>query len=165
MPADLWVRPVGVLPILNHAPPLLVQAALFIALLLAASAFDIRKRIVPNTICALIAGAGLLQFSPARLLGVLAALPLLLAAMGREGSMGGGDIKLTAAAGLVLGLGGGLVGMALGLAQALLFYGVRKLCALLDRKRPPVPLALPLAPFLSLGFTAVYFINFGGPAI
>ena len=153
------------LPVPLHTPLLLVQAALFIGLLLAASAFDIRKRIIPNTVCALIAGAGLLQFSPARLLGVLAALPLLIAAMGKEGCMGGGDIKLTAAAGVVLGLGAGLLGLALGLALTILFHGVQTLCARLSRRHTSVPDVLPLAPFLSLGFTAAYFLHFGGTAL
>lgn len=161
MPGNLWARPVGVLPVpLPELSPLLLQAALFIALLAAASAIDVHKRIIPNTLCALIAGAGLLQFSPARLLGVLAALPLLIAAMRKPGSMGGGDIKLTAAAGLVLGLGGGLAGLALGLALALLFYGARQLQARLERKGRTVPASLPLAPLLSLGFVTVYFLSF-----
>lgn len=134
--------------------PLLLQAALFAALLLTASVLDIRYRLIPNTICALIGAAGLLQFSPARLPGILTALPLLIAAMGKENSMGGGDIKLTAAAGFVLGLGGGLVGLALGLALALLFHMGRKRLG-----RRPVPPSLPLAPFLSTGFTAAYFMN------
>lgn len=142
--------------------PLLLQAALFAALLLTASVLDIRYRLIPNTLCALTAAAGLLQFSPARLLGVLAALPLLIAAMAKPGSMGGGDIKLTAAAGLVLGLGAGLFGMALGLALALFYHGGYCLWARLRRKALPIQAALPLAPFLSLGFLTAHFINFGG---
>ena len=166
MPGNLWARPVGVLPVpLPELSPLLLQAALFIALLAAASAIDVQKRIIPNTLCALIAGAGLLQFSPARLLGVLAALPLLIAAMRKPGSMGGGDIKLTAAAGLVLGLGGALAGLALGLALALIFHGARQLHSRLCQKNRTVPASLPLAPFLSLGFMAAYFTIFGGTAL
>lgn len=145
--------------------PLLLQAALFAALLLTASVLDIRYRLIPNTICALIGAAGLIQFSPARLPGILTALPLLIAAMGKPDSMGGGDIKLTAAAGLVLGLGAGLSGMALGLALTLLFHGGRLLWARINRSGSAVPAALPLAPFLSLGFLSVYFINFGGTAL
>lgn len=165
MAAD-WARPVGVLPVpLPEPSPLLLQAALFIALLLAASILDCRTRLIPNTLCALIGAAGLLQFSPARLPGVLAALPLLIAAMGKPGSMGGGDIKLTAAAGLVLGLGGGLAGLFLGLALALMFHGALRVRARLCRKARTLPASLPLAPFLSLGFAAVYFLNIGGLTI
>ena len=164
MPADFCpVQPVGMLPVSTpDATSLLLQAALFFALLLAASAFDLRSRIIPNTICLLIAGAGLLSFSPARLLGVLAALPLLIAAMGKQGGMGGGDIKLTAAAGLVLGLGGGIAGLIAGLALALLFYGALKLSARLRGDPRPISKALPLAPFLSIGFAAAYIVILGG---
>lgn len=164
MPVDFVpVHPVGMLPVsVPVVTPLLLQAALFFALLLAASAFDLHSRIIPNTVCLLIAGAGLLSFSPARLLGVLAALPLLIAAMGKQGGMGGGDIKLTAAAGLVLGLGGGIAGLTAGLALAILFYGAMKLFAKLRGNPRPVSKALPLAPFLSIGFAAAYIVILGG---
>ena len=53
---------------------------------------------------------GLLVFHPAQLMGPLAALPLLAAAMHKPGSIGGGDIKFTAASGFVLGIHRRLVG-------------------------------------------------------
>ena len=77
-----------------------LQAVLFFCLLLAASVWDLRKRIIPDSICLLIALTGLIDFSPVNLLGVLAALPLLLAALYKPEGIGGGDIKLTAAAGM-----------------------------------------------------------------
>lgn len=162
------VCPVGILPApLPSEPfplPEVLQAGFFVALLLAASIMDCRRRIIPNSICLLIAAAGLISFSPARLLGPLAALPLLIAAMGKEGSMGGGDIKLTAAAGLVLGFRGGLWGLALGLALAVLFHGAQTLIRRLRREKTETiqRAALPLVPFLSIGFTALYILNFGG---
>ncbi len=140
------------------------QMALFFSLLLAVSIIDCRKRIIPDPLCALIAGAGLLTFSPVRLLGPLAALPLLAAAMCKPGSMGGGDIKLTAASGFVLGLEGGLLGMIVALTLAAVFYMVgwmaRKLCG--QKCAALRQTALPLAPFLSLGFAAIYILNYGG---
>lgn len=159
------VRVVGILPAPASAlPPLLVQAAFFIVLLAAASIIDCRKRIIPNTICVLTAAAGLISFSPARLLGPLAALPLLAAAMGQPGGMGGGDIKFTAAAGLVLGFWNCLWGLALGLALAVLFHGARALILRLrgERAQPIHRAALPLAPFLSTGFATLYCLNVGG---
>ena len=90
-----------------------LQAVLFFCLLLAASVWDLRKRIIPDSLCLLIALTGLINFSPVRLWGVLAALPLLIAALIRPECMGGGDIKLTAAAGFVLGFWRGIWGMAL----------------------------------------------------
>jgi leader peptidase (prepilin peptidase)/N-methyltransferase len=140
------------------------QAALFCILLSVASAWDIRKRIVPDTLNALILCAGLLTFSPVKLAGLLLGLPLLVAALLKEGGMGGGDVKLTAASGFVLGLPMGTAGLILGLSAALLYHlmlrGIRK------RKKLEAPAAkdtlLPLAPFLSAGFLAAYFMNLGG---
>ena len=143
----------------------IAQAVLFSCLLLAASVWDIRKRIIPNSLCALIALMGLHTFTPAKLFGVLLGLPLLIAALLREGGMGGGDIKLTAACGFVLGLTAGCAGLILGLFAALIWY-VFTLCVR-RLKRMPTPTAgtaaLPLAPFLSIGFitTAIFRLSGG----
>ena len=93
-----------------------MQAFLFLTALAAASAVDCRKRTIPDFLCLLTAAAGLISFSPAQFFGVLAALPLLIAALIRPECMGGGDIKLTAAAGFVLGFWRGIWGMAAGSA-------------------------------------------------
>jgi leader peptidase (prepilin peptidase)/N-methyltransferase len=140
------------------------QAALFCCLLLAYSVWDIRKRIGPDTLNVLISCTGLLTFTPDKLAGVLLALPLLIAALIREDGMGGGDIKLTAAAGFVLGLPAGTSGLILGLSSAALYYlaikGIRKLKGLETPEASAY--ALPLAPFLSAGFIAAYILNLGG---
>ena len=70
-----------------------LQMWLFFSLLLVGAIFDCQKRLIPNTLCALITMVGLLVFHPAQLMGPLAALPLLAAAMHKPGSIGGGDIK------------------------------------------------------------------------
>lgn len=98
-----------------------MQALLFLTALTAASAVDCRERTIPDFLCLLTAAAGLISFSPAQLFGVLAALPLLIAALIRPECMGGGDIKLTAATGFVLGFWRGIWGMALGLLLAVLY--------------------------------------------
>ena len=102
-----------------------MQAFLFLTALAAASAVDCRKRTIPDFLCLLTAAAGLISFSPAQFFGVLAALPLLIAALIRPECMGGGDIKLTAAAGFVLGFWRGIWGMALGLLLAVLYFCTR----------------------------------------
>ena len=134
-----------------------LQAVLFSSLLLAASVWDLRKRIIPDSICLLIALTGLIDFSPVNLLGVLAALPLLIAALCKPGGIGGGDIKLTAAAGMVLGFGGCTAGLLLGLTASLFFYLINQLIRRLRRLEPQKAsqASLPMAPFLSLGFLAV----------
>lgn len=138
--------------------PFLFQGGLFIILLLTASVFDIRKRIIPDTVCLLIALTGLIGFQPVKLFGILTALPLLLAAL-LWGGMGGGDIKLTAASGIVLGFQRGLAAMVVGLTALLLFYFFYTIIQRLHgRERQK---AFPLAPFLSVGCIAAYFMNGG----
>ena len=142
----------------------IAQAALFSSLLLAASVWDLRKRIIPDSICLLIALAGLIDFSPAKLLVVFAALPLLITALYRPGGVGGGDIKLTAAAGIVMGFLGCTIGLTLGLIASLFFYcwaqAIRRLRKLEPQKAAQA--SLPMAPFLSLGFLAITILNIGG---
>ena len=58
-----------------------LQMWLFFSLLLVGAIFDCQKRLIPNTLCALITMVGLLVFHPAQLMGPLAALPLLAAAI------------------------------------------------------------------------------------
>ncbi|MGI6028687.1 MAG: prepilin peptidase [Candidatus Heteroscillospira sp.] len=141
-----------------------LQAVLFFCLLLAASVWDLRKRIIPDSICLLIALTGLITFSPVNLLGILAALPLLIAALCKPEGIGGGDIKLTAAAGTVMGFGGCTAGLLLGLTASLFFYLISQLIRRLRRLEPQKAsqVALPMAPFLSLGFLAVTILNIGG---
>ena len=138
--------------------PFLFQGGIFFALLFLASVFDIRKRIIPDTVCLLIALTGLIGFEPVWLFGMLTALPLLLAAL-VWGGMGGGDIKLTAASGIVLGFQRGLAAMVIGLTALLLFYFFYSIVQKLrGRERQK---AFPLAPFLSVGCIAAYFMNGG----
>lgn len=133
-----------------------MRALLFLTALAAASAVDCRKRVIPNSLCLLTAAAGLISFSPAQLFGVLAALPLLIAALIQPECMGGGDIKLTAAAGFVLGFWRGFWGLAvLYFCIAGLFHKIRRRPPALTGRTP-----LPFGPFLSIGFAALYC--FGG---
>jgi leader peptidase (prepilin peptidase)/N-methyltransferase len=138
--------------------PLLFQGGLFIILLLTASIFDIKKRMIPDTVCLLIALTGLISFQPVKLFGILTALPLLLAAL-IWGGMGGGDIKVTAASGIVLGFQRGLAAMVIGLTALLLFYFFYSIVQRLrGRERQK---SFPLVPFLSVGCIAAYFMNGG----
>ena len=138
-----------------------LQAVLFSFLLIAASLWDLRKRIIPDSICILIALTGLIDFSPVRLLGVLAAMPLLTAALCKPEGIGGGDIKLTAAAGIVLGFWGCTAGLIFGLTASLLFYLLVQTVRRLESQKASQA-ALPMAPFLSLGFFIVTIMKIGG---
>lgn len=150
--------PMPVIPV--NMPPLVTQAVLFISLLAVASAIDIRKRIIPNSVCAGIALAGLISFSPANLFGILTALPLLIAALCKQGGIGGGDIKLAAACGFVLGFAGGTAGLVIGLSSLLLFYAGSRIAGRTAKGRKATERAsLPMAPFLSIGYIAMYIAN------
>jgi len=138
--------------------PLLFQGGIFFTLLLTASIFDIKKRIIPDTICLTVALTGFILFEPVKLFGILVALPLLFAAL-IWGGIGGGDIKLMASSGIVLGMKSGMAAMVIGLTAMLLFYAVYAIIQRL-RKRE-CQKAFPLAPFLSVGCIAAYFMNGG----
>ena len=104
--------------------PLFLQGGVFFALLLVASVTDIKNRVIPDSICIAIALTGLIAFEPVKLLGILCALPFLMPAV-LCGGMGGGDIKLMAAVGFVLGFQYGIAATVIGLTAMLLFYIVR----------------------------------------
>ncbi len=140
------------------------QAALFFILLLAASLWDLCKRIIPDELNALILCTGMLTFTPDKLAGLLLGLPLFTAAILKEGGMGGGDIKLTASCGFVLGFPLGMTGLIFGLSAVLLYHLIIRSIRKLRHINAPATgeTLLPLAPFLSAGFIASYLINFGG---
>ena len=127
----------------------LLQIILFVVLLLAAAWIDCREHIIPDILNLGIALSALLCFRPANLWGLLAVIPFLAAAMG--GRMGGGDVKMVAACGLVLGfwdtIFGCIIGLLLMLCSCLVISG-----GLRGKE------ARPMAPFLSAGFLAAYVL-------
>ncbi len=137
----------------------ILQGVLFSCLLMAASYTDIKRREIPDIICLFIAFTGLLRFSLVNLLGIFAALPFLIAAMLKENSIGGGDIKLTATVGIVLGFWRGIYGLMIGLTLLVLFYIMLIIIEKIRRKQVAKNLSMPLAPFLGIGFMIIYFIN------
>ena len=96
---------------------------LFGQVLLYAAEYDIATHTVPDYVPVLILFAGLLEveFAPAFLGLVLVPLPFLAAALGKEGSIGGGDIKLMGACGFMLGVKRGYTALVLGLFLAVVF--------------------------------------------
>nr|WP_288978445.1 A24 family peptidase [uncultured Blautia sp.] len=129
-----------------------VQAIVFLLLLLAASVTDLKKRVVPDLLCMLIALSAAISFRPEQLWGIFIAIPFLLAAV-FCGGMGGGDIKLMAAAGLVMGFPAGIFATIVGLSLVLAYSVIVKIC-----KKTQV-IAVPLVPFLSVGCAAGYLIG------
>lgn len=104
-----------------------MPGVLFLFLLLAASFVDLKRREIPDWVSGSIAALSLMHVRPECLLGLIPALFFLAAAV--RGGIGGGDVKLAAACGLVLGLPGALMGTILGLLLQLLFH-LGALCVL-----------------------------------
>jgi leader peptidase (prepilin peptidase)/N-methyltransferase len=99
---------------------------------------------------------GLLTFEPVKLPGIFTAALFLVAAL-IFGGMDGGDIKLMAAAGLVLGFNKSMTATVIGLTALLVFHTVYTIIQKLRGRAAPK--AYPLAPFLSLGCLAAYFLT------
>ena len=122
--------------------------------LIEAHSFPTRRSsdLIPDWMPLLIAGVSLIPSEPVYLSGLFVALPLLIAGI-TVGGIGGGDIKLAGACGLVLGFERTLAGLLMALSFLLLFHAVRQ-CVRKIRKVNCVAekeQAYPLVPFLLLG--------------
>ena len=129
-----------------------LQGTLFLIGLMSAAWTDLRRRQIYDLSGIVIAGAGLISFSPARLLGLALAVPFWLAS--RRGRGGMGDAFLIAASGFLLGF---LRGLVLALVLYCLFYlAIAALHKIRRQERPPE--SYPFAPFLAAGFFTAYII-------
>ena len=142
----------------------IAQAVLFSCLLVVAAVWDVRKRMIPNSICLLIFLTGLMDFSPVNLWGVLFALPFFLVALVDQESVCGGDIKFLAAACSVLGVNASIWGFALAIPLPMgicIFKVLQNSC---HRKEKPWRgrLSVPLIPILTVGLLPAYFLKVGG---
>lgn len=137
-----------------EATIILAGKGVFIFLLLFfASWKDLRSRIVPNTYSVILATLAWIPPEQGKAFGVFCAIPFLVAAV-TTGGIGGADIKIMGAAGMLLGLYDGLAAMAIGLSCMLLFHRIK--C----RKHQKRDQAYPLIPFLSFGILLMYGIQF-----
>lgn len=141
---------------------LVLQVGLFLSLLLAVSFYDLKHRLIPDKLNTAIALTVLFAFSPRHLLGVFGALPYLLVLLvSKDGNgMGGGDVKLVAACGMVLGLPASLTASVLGLSLFLLVCGTVTIKRKLRREVCVSP--FPAGPFLAVGAAIAYFMKVGG---
>jgi len=121
-----------------------LMCAVVFQILLFASVYDIKNHTVPDYVHILIMSAGLLRFQPlpAFLGFILVPLPFFIAALRKENSVGGGDIKLMAACGFVLGAKWGFTALIFGLVMAVLWNAAYNK----EKKEP-----FALAPYLTLG--------------
>lgn len=133
-----------------------LQGAIFSALLVYVGYRDIRTREIPNLISACIFLTTFIDFPKFRpvnsLLGLfLLPLPFLYHFITKK--VGGGDVKLIAACGFLLGVGRGLAAIFISLPLAILFQLVY-----IKAKHLKLSVSFPLAPYLSFGFLLVYWI-------
>ena len=142
-----------------------VTALFFFSALIYASVQDIRTKEIGNYIHVIIAITAFIGFKlenlPFMLLGgIITALPMFLSALIKPGnvdagntSVGGGDIKLMAASGLILGAGKGIIALIVGL-----FLGI--VCTFIYRKIKNTDLktSFPFVPYLAAGCVFVQII-------
>lgn len=133
-----------------------LQGILFATALTVAGISDIHARTIPDSACIVLALAGLIDFSPANLLGLLIAVPLFIAS--GKGRGGAGDVRLVAAASLTLGLYPGVFGLFIASLYFTLYWLAERSVRML-RKQEKIQPNYPFAPFLSFGFIAAYFIK------
>lgn len=134
-----------------------LKGLIFSTLLLYATNSDLSTREVTNWIPFSIALTGLIGVAltdiPFMLLAALfVTLPQLLVAVRKENCYGGGDIKVSAACGFLLGIEKGIFGLVVGLLLAVLFTLV------IQRVKNKKAGAFPLIPYLAAGFMAAYLI-------
>lgn len=112
-----------------------LQGTLFLIGLMSAAWTDLRHRQIYDLSSIIIAGAGLISFSPAHLLGLLLSVPFLLASNRGRGGMG--DALLIAASCFLLGVLRGGAGLVLALLLYCLFLSCGSHCT--DTARSGTP--------------------------
>lgn len=131
-----------------------LQAFIFCGGLIYAAADDLKTRTVSDGVCILIALAGLCTISPASLWGaIFAVFPFYLGA--GFGMIGGGDVRLAAAVGFVLGAGRVLIGFCFMIITLLLFLAVVRIIPALQKRAVT---KVPLVPFFAVSFIPAYFM-------
>ena len=115
---------------------------------------DLKTRTVSDIVCIIIALAGLVTISPASFFGaILAMLPFYLCA--GLGLMGGGDWRLAAAVGFVLGVDRVITGFCfMAIALLLASIAMRVIPAL----RKGATAKQPLIPYFAVAFIPAYFM-------
>lgn len=141
---------------------ILIQAIAFVSLMVYATVWDIKRREIPPLVWVMIIFIAFLDFHVIRLLGILATVPLVIIAVWiAPNRLGGGDIKLVGATGLLLGLQATNFAMIIGLILQIIIFLVM-VCIKKMKKQEFKGIAYPLAPCLAVGFLVVYFMKVGG---
>lgn len=140
-----------------------IQLVLLAVILFIIAVWDYRYHEIPDRFLIIIALLSFLQCQPVHILGIFCAVPyLLVAVFGRENGIGGGDIKLTAATGLILGLPSALEASVIGLCAFLAGTSFSNILRKREKSRENTKTARPLGPYLAAAVMVEYIMNFGG---
>ncbi len=134
-----------------------LRGTAFFLILMYASVCDIQTHEVKDFVSVMIVLVALIGIKITDLplmfiAGVFVFTLLFISAVVSGNRLGGADVKLSAACAFLLGLQKSIAGLVIGLFLAVI-------CNLiLSRKEKTMGKAFPLVPYLSIGFTAMYFI-------
>ena len=138
----------------------MVRLILFFTALSLAAVSDMKCRSIPNWMTCLVALVSLIPPGHPGIAGLLVCLPLFIAGI-TAGGIGGGDIKLTAACGLVLGFDRAFTGLSFALCLLVVWHVMRTAAGKIRRKETENGRgqAYPLVPFLWIGmlFSVILF--------
>ena len=135
-----------------------LQGFAFVMILYHAALQDIQTRTVNDYLPIMIVLTAFIHFDAANLFdmaagGLITASPLFLMACIRPGSIGGADIKLMAASGLLLGLDRGLAALIVGLLTSIVAT-----CIIRKVKKQTLKDSFALVPYLGIGCYLAFLI-------
>lgn len=132
-------------------PLMVIKGFFFAQILIFAGYYDAKTKAIPDAFHILIAVISIIDFSPGlAIIGLLAGMLPFLIIGTFFGGIGGGDVKLMGACGLILGGWGVTVASIIGLSFALLTMFIFQH----DKK-----LGIPLAPYLGVGCFLAYLLQ------
>ncbi len=138
----------------------LVKGAVFFFILLYASLCDIQTRRVSDAVSVMIFISGFISLSlPKVFTHIIGAFIvggiMFVCALLSKSRLGGADVKITTACVFVLGMWNGIAGLVIGLILSVIITPI------INRKKKLKEMSLPLVPYLSIGFMAMYLIQGG----
>lgn len=138
----------------------LVKGAVFFFILLYASLCDIQTRRVKDVVSVMIFISGFISLSLLEIFthtigAFLVGGIMFVCALFSKNRLGGADVKITAASVFVLGMWNGIAGLVIGLIISVIVTPI------INRKKKLKEMSLPLVPYLSIGFMAMYLIQGG----
>ena len=137
--------------------PMFIGAAkgvVLFVLLIITSYHDIKTRQIPDIYSMMLVLLALCVPHYENLWGVFCCLPFLIAAIS-VGGVGGADIKIMGAAGMVIGFVPGISAMIIGLLGMIVFhFGRSLLIGKMQWKQ-----SYPLIPFLTVGIISMYLLQ------